>query len=83
MIFSRAPADQVGLMTSEEMTIVNFLASNPETFFSRKEIARKAVHRKIYEENQHWADVALASLIARGEVEQNSGGFYRFKRLDA
>jgi hypothetical protein len=69
-------------MTSEEQTILNFLGCNPQTYFARKEIARRAVKRSVYEENQHWADAPLASLLLRGAVEQNNEGQYRIKQGD-
>ncbi len=64
-------------MTSEEQSILDFLNSSPQSFFARKEIARKAVRRQVYEENQHWANNPLASLLAQGRVEQNDSGQYR------
>jgi hypothetical protein len=66
-------------MTHEEQTILDFLGSSRETYFARKEIARRAVKRQVYEENQHWANAPLASLLDRGIVEQNQEGRYRLK----
>ncbi len=60
-----------------EFAIVDFLRSNPETWFSRKEIARKAIGRDGFEENQHWIDVPLAALVGKKAVEQNDFGLYR------
>ena len=67
-------------MTDAEQLILAFLGSSPETFFARKEIARKAVKRDIYEENQHWADAALASLVLKGVIQQNDSGQYRLQK---
>jgi hypothetical protein len=67
-------------MTYEEQTILDFLAASPETYFARKEIARKAVKRAVYEENQHWADAPLGALVGRKLIEQNESGFYRSKQ---
>ncbi len=67
-------------MTDEEQTILNFLASAPETYFARREIARRAVRRQVFEENQHWADAPLASLSMKGIIEQNDGGQFRLKK---
>jgi hypothetical protein len=64
-------------MTSVEMEIVMFLKPNRGAFFARKEIARRARSRAEYEENPHWADAALASLLAQKIVEQNDSGHYR------
>lgn len=67
-------------MTDEEQQIMTFLNSSPETYFARREIARRAVRRQVYEENQHWADAPLASLVLKGMVQQNDGGQYRIKK---
>ena len=52
-------------MTEEKPCVLNFLKENPESLFARKEMARKAVKRTVYEENPHWADQALAALVTR------------------
>ena len=67
-------------MTDAEQTIVTYLATSPDSFFARKEIARRAVRRQVYEENQHWADAALASLAQQGIIEQNDQGLFRLKK---
>jgi hypothetical protein len=67
-------------MTEAEFTIVNFLQTSPETYFARKEIARRAVRRQLYEENPHWGDAALAGLLLKGVIEQNQSGLYRLKK---
>ncbi len=67
-------------MTQYEKLIVDFLSQNPDTFFSRKEISRRAVDRVIYETDPHWAVSALASLVARGILEVNDQGCYRLKK---
>ncbi len=69
-------------MTEEECAIIDFLRRSPETLFARKEIARKATRRSVYEENPHWADQALASLVAKDVADIDDGGFYRFKKYD-
>ena len=67
-------------MTDEEQLVVNFLQGSPEAFYARREIARRAVKRRVYEETPHWADAALASLLARGVIEQNESDLYRMKK---
>ena len=67
-------------MTDDEQKIISFLASSPESFFARKEIARRAVKRDVYEQNPHWAAPALASLVMMGKLEQNNSGAYRLKQ---
>jgi hypothetical protein len=64
-------------MTAAEFEIIAFLKQNPETFYNRKEISRKAVGRNEYEENPHWAAAPLAALVAQKYVIQNDSGHYR------
>ena len=64
-------------MTAEEFEIVAFLKLNRDTFFARKEIARKARGKHEYEENPHWAAAPLQSLVTQGVVEQNESGHYK------
>ena len=70
-------------MTQEEISVLNFLKRSPESLFARKEIARKAVKRSAYEENPHWADQALAALVAAHEVEVDDSGLYCIRKSDA
>jgi len=67
-------------MTQEEARILDFLKARPETLFARREIARKAVKRRVFEEDQHWADVPLASLLAQRLIEQDDSGFFKFRK---
>jgi hypothetical protein len=64
-------------MTDEEQHIVEFLKGSPDSFFARKEIARKAVKRNVYEENPRWAEGPLTSLLDKEIVETNDGGHIR------
>ena len=68
------------IVTEAELTIINYLQTSPETYFARKEIARRAVKRQVYEENQHWADAPLAALVLKGVIEHNASGLYRLKK---
>jgi very-short-patch-repair endonuclease len=67
-------------MTEPEREIIQFLKLNPETFFNRKEISRKARRRSEYEEDPHWAAAPLSSLVAQKFVEQNDSGHYRLSQ---
>ena len=69
-------------MTEYENFIMVYLQTSPEAWFARKEIARKAVRRQEYEENPHWIDAPLASLVAQGLVQQSDGGQYRLMPED-
>ena len=66
-------------MSEFRQAILDFLKLNPETFYSRKEISKKAVHRSEYEENPHWAVQPLEALVVEGQVEKNDSGFYRLR----
>ena len=67
-------------MTEAEHVILDYLQSSPESYFGRREIARKAVRREVYEENPHWADAAFAALLDRKLIEQDSSGLIRLKK---
>lgn len=67
-------------MTEEESTILNFLRSSPETYFARKEIARRAVRRQVFEKNPHWADAPLAALLLKKLIEQEDSGLLRVRQ---
>jgi hypothetical protein len=66
-------------MNEEELIILAFLGASPESYFARREIARRAVKRKVYEENPHWADAALAALLDKRLIEQDESALYRMK----
>jgi hypothetical protein len=67
-------------MTYEETAIVMFLQGSPDLYVARREIARKALKRAAFEENPHWADASLSSLLESDVVEQNDNGHFRIKR---
>jgi hypothetical protein len=69
-------------MNEEELIILAFLRVSPETYFARREIARRAVKRKVYEEDPHWADAALVALLDKKLIEQDQTGLYRLKKED-
>ena len=52
-------------------------------FLARREIARKALKRALFEENPHWADAPLVSLVDQDLIEQNDSGHYRVKSREA
>ena len=65
-------------MNDEQVLIINYLKCSP-TWFGKKEIARRAVKRKVFEENPRWSEEPLAELIAQRVVEENKDGQVRFK----
>lgn len=66
-------------MTYEEIAIMDFLKGRPDTYTARREIARKALKRTVFEENPYWADAPLTSLVAHGLLEQSDSGHYKIK----
>ena len=76
----RLPAKEI--MTYEELAIMNFLKGSPDAFLSRREIARKALKRIVFEENPHWADAPLASLVDQDLVAQDESGHYKIKKYE-
>jgi DNA-binding winged helix-turn-helix (wHTH) protein len=69
-------------MTQEESLVLSFLQERAENAFGRGEIARRAGKRKMVEENPHWVDVPLASLVAKDLVKVNKSGEYQFNKPD-
>lgn len=67
-------------MSREEQAIWNFLNDYPQTAFPRREIARRAVKRKVFEEDPNWVNEPLNALAARGVVEVTEDGHYQLKR---
>jgi len=67
-------------MTAVEIEIIQFLKLNPEIFFNRKEISRKARRRSEYEEDPHWAAAPLNSLLAQKYIEQDESGRFRLSQ---
>jgi hypothetical protein len=67
-------------MSREEYAVWLFLNDNPESDFPRREIARRAVKRPVFEGDPHWVDAALNALVARNVVEVTEDGHYRIRR---
>ena len=63
-------------MTWEEQQVLEFLAGQPDTLFSRREIARKSVKRSFFEENPNWINPVLETLVNKKEVVQDAAGYY-------
>jgi hypothetical protein len=64
-------------MTDAEREIVEYLKQNAEAWFNRKEISRRARGKTEYEEDPHWANAPLASLVDQKIVLQNESGHYQ------
>jgi hypothetical protein len=66
-------------MNYEEDRVLNFLKEYPETSFSRREIARKAVKRREFEADPEWANAAIANLLDLDKIEEDKAGCFRLK----
>ncbi|MCX6912145.1 MAG: hypothetical protein NT167_03655 [Verrucomicrobia bacterium] len=76
-------------MTYEETAIMNFLNGSRDSYVARREIARKALKRTVFEENPHWVDAPLhwvdaplSGLVDQGLIEQDDSGHYRIKHYE-
>jgi hypothetical protein len=67
-------------MNPDERAIWAFLKDFPQQAMSRREIARRAVKRRVFEENPRWVDAPLDALITRGVVEVTEDGHYRLRQ---
>lgn len=66
-------------MTDEQTLVLNFLKCSPESWFSKKEIARRAVKRKVFEENPNWATQPISDLLVTSVIEEDKNGLVRMK----
>ena len=69
-------------MTDAEQKVLDYIKGSPDSYHGRKEIARKAVRRTEFEENPHWVEAPLASLLEKKIIEINDSGYYRLKTDD-
>ena len=69
-------------MTQEETSVLDYLKSRPESAFAKREIARKAAGRNVYDEDPHWADAPLASLVNQSLIVLDNNGNYHIPRED-
>jgi hypothetical protein len=70
-------------MNDEQVLIINFLRTSPGTWFGKKEIARRAVKRRVFDDNPRWADEPIAELVALKIIEENKDGQVCFKTEDS
>lgn len=66
----------------EEQAVLRYLASSPNSFFSPREICRKAGTKEMWEKNQRWAYPVLSRLLDAKLVEQDKANHYRVVRAD-
>lgn len=69
-------------MTQEEIVILDYLKGRPGSAFAKREIARKAFKRTVYEQNPHWVDAPLASLVSQQLAQIDDNGNYHVPKND-
>jgi hypothetical protein len=70
-------------MNDEKVLIINYLKCSPGAWFGKKEIARRAVKRRAFDDNPRWADEPIAELVAQKVIEENKDGQVRLKKEDS
>ncbi len=68
------------MYSADEQCVLDYLATSPGTFFSPREVCRRAGSREMWERNQRWAIPVLSRLLARGLVETDPSSRYRIVR---
>ena len=58
-------------MNDEQIIIINYLKTTPDAWFGKKEIARRAVKRRTFDDHPRWADEPLVQLIPQQVLEEN------------
>jgi hypothetical protein len=66
-------------MNDEQVIIINYLKTSPDAWFGKKEIARRAVKRRTFDDNPRWADEPIAELVSQKVIEENKDGQVRLK----
>jgi hypothetical protein len=70
------------VLSPEERLVLEYLATSPKTFFSAREVCRRAGDKEMYSQNPNWAVSILNRLLQRGLVEVDPTGRYRILRRD-
>jgi hypothetical protein len=65
------------VLSPEEKLVLDYLATSPQTFFSPREVCRRAGDKQMYSEKPNWAVPLLHRLLTRGLVETDASGRYR------
>jgi hypothetical protein len=63
--------------SDDEQAVLQYLATSPNSFFSSREICRRAGSKDMWAKNQRWALPVLSRLVALGLVETDAAGHYR------
>jgi hypothetical protein len=70
------PANAGDMHSAEEQTVLDYLATSPGSFFSAREVCRRAGSKQLWEENPRWAVPILTRLAGLGLVKDDGAGHY-------
>ncbi|MBI5383493.1 MAG: hypothetical protein HZA90_02260 [Verrucomicrobia bacterium] len=70
------------MKSPDERVVLQYLATAPNSFFSQREICRRAADKEKWEKNPRWALPILSRLLDQKLVEQDKAGHYRILRAD-
>jgi hypothetical protein len=70
------------MTSADEQAVLEYLATSPKSFFSSREICRRAGSKDMWEKNQRWALPILSRLVARGLVRTDPAGHYQIVLQD-
>ena len=65
------------MFSADEQAVLDYLNTARDSFFSAREICRRAGTKDKWESNPRWAMPILSRLVARGVVEADANGHYR------
>ena len=65
------------MLSQEERLVLDYLATSPQSFFSPREVCRRAGDKQTYSEEPNWAMPILSRLLVRRLVETDANGRYR------
>jgi hypothetical protein len=64
-------------MNEEEKAILDYLKTQPHSFVSGREIAKRVGGKRRYEEDRTWAVPILAAMVQAGILEKDQMGHFR------
>jgi hypothetical protein len=70
------------MTSADEQAVLDYLATSPKSFFSSREVCRRAGDKETWEKNQRWALPILSRLTARGLIRTDAAGHYQIVLQD-
>ena len=69
-------------MNDEERAILDYLKTQPHSYVSGREIAKRVGGKRRYEEDRGWAVPILAAMVQAGILEKDQMGHFRITPED-